>query len=216
MSAERVDDNLRHSGLRWSPALFKAAICSLFALAFVIPLGLVATPFIEFFNGMAAQPKGRTQMTYGRVFDQERLVDRLPVDGTMPRGYVSPPFAEMGNTIEDAQKVGQALRNPVPLTMDNLLQGQAQFNVFCGACHGETGVGDGPVTGPDRFPAPASLHTEQALQYADGTIYHVITRGVGKMPSYAHLLEPQERWQVVHYVRALQRAMNPKPEDLEP
>ena len=216
MSAERVDNKLRFLELRWSPALFKAVILSFFALAFVIPLGLVATPFIEFFNGMAAQPKGKTQMTYGRVFDQERLVDRLPVAGTIPRGYVSPPFAAMGNTIEDAQEVGQVLSNPEPLTMANLLQGQAQYNVYCRACHGEKGVGDGPVTGPDRFPAPASLHTAQALQYSDGTIYHVITRGVGKMPSYAHLLEPKERWQVIHYVRALQRAMNPKPEDLEP
>jgi mono/diheme cytochrome c family protein len=208
-------DKLRNSSPRWSLTAFKASAVTLFALAFIIPLALVATPFIEFFNGMAAQPKGKAQMTYGRVYGEQRLVERDPVVGTIPRGYSSPPFEDLGNTIEDAKIVGDKLENPVPLTMENLQRGKALYDVYCIACHGPKGEGDGPVTGPKRIGAPPSLHTDQALQYRDGTIFHVIDRGVGQMPPYGHLLDREERWQVVHYVRALQRSMNPQPGDTQ-
>ena len=35
------------------------------------------------------------------------------------------------------------------------------------------------------------------------------------MPSYADKLSVTDRWSVIHFVRALQRALHPKPEDLE-
>ncbi len=53
------------------------------------------------------------------------------------------------------------------------------------------------------------------MLYRDGTLYHIMTKGLGKMPSYADKLDSQERWMVAHYLRALQRSMAPKPEDLE-
>jgi len=36
------------------------------------------------------------------------------------------------------------------------------------------------------------------------------------MPGYARQVEPDDRWKTIHYVRALQRAMNPEPQDLKP
>ena len=69
---------------RWSLPMYKATLVGFLLLAIFIPLGLVAIPFIEFFNGMAAQPKGKAQMTYGRRFGEELLVERPPPAGTMP------------------------------------------------------------------------------------------------------------------------------------
>lgn len=201
---------------RWSPGLYKSALITLVALAFVIPLSLVALPFIEFFNGMAAQPKGKTQMTHGRVFGQEISVDRRPVPGTLPQDFEPYPYDAYGNTIEDALRVGAVLKNPLPYTRENILAGQKHYETFCIVCHGKTALGDGPVTGPNRFPAPPSLSTEQVREYPDGTIYHVITKGVGMMQPYADKLNPTERWQVIQYLRAIQRSMNPRPEDINP
>ena len=209
-------DKLEGFAPRWSPTLFKATLIGFIVLAFAVPLTLVGLPFSEFFNGMAAQPKGRTQMTYGRVHGKAELVERAPVAGTIPRGYVPTPYGDRPNTIEAAKEVGELLDNPVPLTMENLQRGQKLFGIYCQVCHGPQGEGNGPATGANRFPSPPSLHTEQALQYRDGTVFHIITRGVGKMPAYQEQLDPNERWQVVHYLRALQRAMNPRPEDLKP
>ncbi len=214
MKLNQLADKLFDMSASAFPTAYKGALITAVALAFVIPLALAAVPFIEFFNGMAAQPKGKAQMHYGRVFGEELLVERLPVEGTVPREYVAYEFAHVPGTLEDAVKVGDLLDNPTPRTLDNMQRGQAIFNVHCIVCHGKQGTGDGPVTGPDRFPAPPSLHTDQVRDYPDGTIFHIITKGTEKMPGYSDKLDPTERWQVVHYLRALQRAQNPKPEDL--
>jgi|GEM_PF-1735506 len=227
---------------RWSPLMYKATLITLVVAAFVIPLVLAATPFIEFFNGMAAQPKGKAQMTYGRTYDEALLVTRDPVPGTMPRDWAPYELAYLTEQIEAAKaadpemdpnllsememnaakQAGDLLANPVPVTEEAMLRGQDRYDIFCIVCHGPKGQADGPatgtnpVTGVPRFPAPPSLHTEQARGYADGTIYHIITEGMGQMPGYTDKLTPEDRWKVVHYVRALQRAMNPLTEDLEP
>jgi len=44
-------------------------------------------------------------------------------------------------------------------------------------------------------------------------IYWVIVNGKNAMPSHAADLTETQRWAVVHYVRALQRAQNAKDED---
>jgi mono/diheme cytochrome c family protein len=38
------------------------------------------------------------------------------------------------------------------------------------------------------------------MGFAPGRIFHVITLGSGKMPSYATQLKPDERWKIVTYV----------------
>ena len=43
----------------------------------------------------------------------------------------------------------------------------------------------------------------------------VLVNGKNNMPSHAPYLSESERWAVVHYVRALQRAQNAKDEDLK-
>ncbi|MCZ7648785.1 MAG: cytochrome c [Planctomycetota bacterium] len=48
----------------------------------------------------------------------------------------------------------------------------------------------------------------------DGEFYKVITLGKGKMGSYADKLAREDRWAVIAYVRALQRAQNAKLEDV--
>ena len=214
MSVNASPDNSPAPRKYWSLTMYKGTLGAMVLLAFVVPLGMAALPFVEFFNGMAAQPKAKAQMHYGRVFGEARRAERLPVEGTVPRGYVAYEFAHVPGTLKDAVKVGDLLGNPLARTLANMQRGRTLFNVHCIVCHGKQGTGDGSVTGPNRFPAPPSLHTDQARKYQDGTIFHVITKGTEKMPAYADKLDPVERWQVVHYLRALQRAQNPKPEDL--
>ena len=215
MIPQALIDKLQTITIPWSPLMYKTTLCVVLALPIVVPLVLLAIPMIEFFNGMAAQPKAKAQMTYGRVFGEALMTERLPVAGTVHREYTPYPFAHLANTLEEAQQAGAQLENPVAMNKENLLRGQQVYNSFCISCHGKEGHGDGPVTGPERFPAPPSLHTDQARAYRDGTIYHIITQGNGKMPSYAPLIEPEDRWKSILYVRAIQRAMNPTPEDVE-
>ena len=103
MSTSTTSPNTEKTGPMFSDTAFKAALIGIVALAFIIPLALVALPFIEFFKGMAAQPKGMTQKTYGRVYGQSNQVGRLPIDGTIPNEYIFPLIDdEAKNTLKNA------------------------------------------------------------------------------------------------------------------
>jgi mono/diheme cytochrome c family protein len=212
----RIYDWLKRTYPRWSPAAYKVAVGWPIVAAVAIPILLAALPFNEFLNDMAAQPKGKSQMTYGRQFGRQVVVDRPPAEGSVRTDMAAYPFDFMGNEQADALWVGRRLHSPVALTLANVRRGQGRYDIYCIACHGARANGDGPATGPNRFPAPPSLHTEQAARYADGTIFHIITKGTGKMPPYADKLDEPDRWKVIYYVRALQLAAQPPQREGQP
>lgn len=208
-------------GPKFSPTVYKASLLAGGFAAFIVPLALVALPFVEFFNGMAAQPKLKAQSLFGRDHGLALMGEFEPPEGTVHREYVSHPFAgaDTQNT-ETYQKVldeaGKTLKNPIQPSMDVMRRGEQLYAVNCLHCHGTEGLGDGSVIGADRFPAPPSLHTDEARAYKDGALYQIIIAGKAAMPGHAERLVEDDRWAVVHYLRALQRSMNPKPEDLQP
>jgi mono/diheme cytochrome c family protein len=82
-------------------------------------------------------------------------------------------------------------------------RGRERFGVFCTPCHGLDGHGRGMVV-TRGFPAPPSLHEPRLLR-ADGAHFvRVMTRGLGKMPSYAAQVPPADRWLIAAYVKVLQ------------
>ncbi len=134
-------------------------------------------------------------------------VMRNPVEGTVPHDYTPYRYA-----IGDSVQAGLELVNPLPRTQETLARGRAVYGNICIVCHGPEGNGNGSIVPP--FPAPATLHSDKVRQWSDGRIFHVITRGQNVMPSYASQILPEDRWAVIHYVRALQRSYNPLPGDL--
>ena len=54
------------------------------------------------------------------------------------------------------------------------------------------------------FPAPPSYHIQRLREVPVGHLFDVITRGLGNMYSYASRVEPEDRWRIVAYIRALQ------------
>jgi len=119
-------------------------------------------------------------------------------------------------TAETADTEGaERLKNPVPITEDTLEYGKTSYEKTCTPCHGRFGLGGGPVS--DAFArydvqVPA-LANERVSGFSDGRIYRTISHGVGNMWSYKSQLKPMERWAVVNYIRALQRARKPEPWD---
>jgi mono/diheme cytochrome c family protein len=184
---------------------FKAVLIAIMAGAFVVPLALVAMPYIEFFNDMAVQPRGDPQSFYGRTAGVARPVEQPPVAGTIPRGHR--PYPYEGNDRATARRAGEELVNPVDATMENMRRGQAVYAIYCRTCHGEWGDGDGPVVGPERMPAPPSLTSTTVAKYPDGRIFHIITKGQERMPGYEEIIAPADRWKAVWFVSALHRAL---------
>lgn len=127
--------------------------------------------------------------------------------GTVPVGFRPNPIPA------DKQADAVALKNPVPINDESLKYGKLMYETSCIVCHGDDGRGMGYIV--PKFPQPPDLTSARARDWADGQIYHVISYGQGTMGSYKSQLKPEERWAVVNYVRALQRAQYPEPTDLE-
>ena len=125
---------------------------------------------------------------------------QMPVAGTIARGDM--PYLFAG----DPEGAAAGLVNPVPVTAENLATGQHRYRVFCQPCHGPRAEGNMSLTA--KFPRPPSLHSTKVREWPDGRVFHVLTEGQNSMPSYAAQISKEDRWRVVHYVRALQRSRN--------
>jgi mono/diheme cytochrome c family protein len=129
-------------------------------------------------------------------FEDQRAMRPL-VSGTVPRGRP----AEAVNSGRTPQ--GELLtRIPAAISAASLETGRQRFNVICAACHGTLGDGNSIPARKMSLRPPPSLHIFKNRR--DGFFYQEISLGYGFMPSFAHLLTPEERWDVVAYVRALQ------------
>ncbi|MBL7686332.1 MAG: cytochrome c [Deltaproteobacteria bacterium] len=147
-------------------------------------------------------------MLEGPSIKAQEALGKVPPEGTVPRGFEAYPYKQ-----DQGDLAGAELANPLPVTKEVLLKGQAQFNIYCLVCHGERGKGDGSIV--PKFPRPPSLQSEKVKGWSDGRIFHVITMGQNLMPSYASQIKAEDRWAIIKYIRALQRADQPTPEDIE-
>jgi len=92
------------------------------------------------------------------------------------------------------------LVNPVTPTRQSLELGKAAYETYCATCHGETGLGDGPVG--KKYITPTNLSSAYVQDKPDGDIYYTITYGgLAIMPSYADSVPVIERWHIVNYIK---------------
>jgi mono/diheme cytochrome c family protein len=122
--------------------------------------------------------------------------DPLPLAvGAVPMTGVEPPMTREA-AIRD-------LVNPVPVTLTSTERGKTLFRIYCQPCHGPGARGDGPVAA--KIATPANLTEQKYVEARDGLFYYTIRYGTPIMPALAEALEPNERWEIVNYVRTLQR-----------
>ena len=96
-------------------------------------------------------------------------------------------------------------------------RGREQFNIYCSMCHGYSGrggngkLGHGLVGKRWAVPIP-NFHfngkegaDNRVPTMPDGEYFETITTGKGTtMPAYGARISVEDRWAIVHYVRALQ------------
>jgi mono/diheme cytochrome c family protein len=106
---------------------------------------------------------------------------------------------------------------PSAITVDAKLmeRGQERYTVYCAPCHGAIGDGNG-ITKQYGMGATPTFHDARLRSMAEGEIFNTITHGKGNMLSYADKLPADDRWAVIAYVRALQRAAHATAADVPP
>ncbi len=160
------------------------------------------------FPGMKQQPK-LTQQTASAFFADGRS------DRVAPEGTVASSFGPAGQPLRADDflyrgKLGDgtfARGFPPSIKVDLRLleRGRDRFTIYCSPCHGAVGDGNG-ITKKYGMGAVPTYHDDRIRKMAEGEIFNTISNGKGQMNTYADKLAPADRWAVIAYVRALQRA----------
>jgi len=163
-------------------------------------------PRIHLVQGMDNQPRYTSQQV--NPFFADTREARPPVAGTVARGH-----------LDDDEGLNRGLRDgkwiegfPVTITGKLLERGSERFQIYCAPCHGLAGYGDGIVAvRADRsqegtWVPPSSVHDASVLARPVGHLFNTITNGIRTMPAYGSQIPVDDRWAIVAYVRALQRA----------
>ncbi len=87
-------------------------------------------------------------------------------------------------------------------------RGSQLYPIYCASCHGATAAGDGPVADGKIFRS-VSLAAGPAAQMKDGQLFHILTYGQKNMAAFKAELTPDQRWDLVNYLRDLQRSAAP-------
>lgn len=156
-------------------------------------------PNVELIQDMMESPAIKAQ-EYDEA-SPNHIGMRVPPDNTAPVGFT--PYKFKGNVDGGAQNPNPLVGN---LSPEVLKVGQKYFETNCATCHGQTGTAnpDGNVVKLMAL-KPPSLLSDKIRGWPDGHIYHVITEGQGVMGPYASHVPQGYRWQVVNYIRFLQK-----------
>jgi mono/diheme cytochrome c family protein len=181
-------------------------------------------PPLEIFPDMDRQMKFAEQGKTG-IFNDGRM-DRLPVPGTVPTvTNEQAPYINLtpDNRFREDDYVatgkladgtfGDGL--PLEVSYQAMQEGQEIYGIYCLICHGDSGNGKGVIANERYgYPTIASLLQTRIMDLPDGDIFNTITHGKNTMGPYGSKIRVEDRWKVVMYVRALQRAASATVEDV--
>ncbi len=180
-------------------------------------IAFVALFVLTLFSGIGTCKQGikdakeaATRLPYYTYRDMRRSIVPWPNhDVTRPPDDLSVPTTgkELSyglEGIELATKLGAQLHSPLASVDDSTIaRGQRKFMKTCVPCHGPQMLGNGPVAA--KFMPPPDLLAEATRNRPDGYIYSYIRHGGVVMPSYGAQVTAEEAWQVIAYLRFMQK-----------
>jgi len=154
-----------------------------------------------------------TDMYQGAAVQPLEIAPRVMPDGTLPVNgihynvhYGQPAGMPTTAAILPMKLELMTVReqNPLQPTAENLAHGKVLFETVCAPCHGQFGKGDGSVVHLLAH-KPANLLTGVSTNLPDGYVFGYIRNGGIWMPSYDDAMSATERWQIVLYMRDLEK-----------
>lgn len=119
-----------------------------------------------------------------------------------------PGSMESGVVNEVKRKItigGKDDQNPLPYSQANADEGKEHFGHHCQICHGLDGQNTGVPFAQQMSPPVADLNSKEIQDYTDGQLHWIIVNGINPsgMPAWKGILEEDEMWKIVHYIRHL-------------
>lgn len=135
-----------------------------------------------------------------------------------PQSVDIPYFTQFGLGVPGVGgEAVQRLENP--FSWDDaaaLERGEEIYLRYCVVCHGPDGVGANAYIAEYHPLLPSyNLSGEQVAGYSDAYLYAIIRVGRGLMPEYGSRITHFDRWNVVNYVRQLQRQAGTLPDQAQ-
>lgn len=190
--------------------------------------GISSEPPVHLVLDMDFQQKLRTQAEAHFEGWTDKRASRLPVSDAFGRQIVVAQDSLPNPALAHKDAAGKFVTKN-PLATDQKVmhlgrettvieRGQERFNIHCAICHGTSGQGgnsptDGhglvgrrwPVMVPTFHLQKEAGKDNRVANLTDGELYDVIVNGKGTMPAYGARISPEDRWAIVHYIRALQQ-----------
>jgi mono/diheme cytochrome c family protein len=93
--------------------------------------------------------------------------------------------------------------NPVKPTPESIASGKKIYGYDCAICHGEDGVGK--TSAGKQMKIPDLTDPALQKQRTDGEFFYVIKNGRNEMPLEGDRAKTDEMWDLVNYVRTLEK-----------
>jgi mono/diheme cytochrome c family protein len=152
--------------------------------------------------------------------EEEKKPDAAPANPAPAAQPGAPAAAPVDNTPYSKEFPAEIIEQLKTNPGDVMKRGQQRFNIYCATCHGLEGTGDGLVSRraaqleQPTWVKPLSLHDQPVQEQPVGKLFRTITHGIRKMPGYGSQITPADRWAIVLYIKALQRAKNASASDV--
>ncbi len=181
---------------------------------------LSTRPPVEVFPDMDRQAKYKPQAP--SPFFADGRADRPLPPGAVARGRgvaADPAWLRADDFLyRGGNGKGEWARGfPPALTVDArfMERGRERYTIYCAPCHGAVGDGQG-ITRGYGMATTATYQDDRIRNMAEGEIFNTITHGKNTMSAYGDKLSPRDRWAVIAYVRALERARAGSVADVPP
>jgi mono/diheme cytochrome c family protein len=150
-------------------------------------------------------PPNSVSFSAGNFPTDRRSVNLGEFDGMEP----DQPLLTPADMAPPGSDVVRGLKNPVPSDSVSLARGKVLYDRVCVVCHGPQGIGaQAYIAAKHPTLAAYNLAGPTVQAYVDGYIFSMIRMGRGLMPSYQHEFTYWDRWNIVNYVRELERQYN--------
>lgn len=137
----------------------------------------------------------------GRMRDDEAVNTYQISFPVMPKGTIP-----QGGGLETLRKSNpKQLINPWPMTPAISAQGRQSYLYYCLPCHGP-GLDGKATVGQSFYPLPTYLLDPKVQAQTDGELFYKISLGNKRQPPLYATVAAEDRWAVIHYLRALAKA----------